>query len=132
MRTFRLPTIEVDANRCSIRYIDASIMSQPILWVIHTNKCGSIQLLGQYNIVPYEIYHLINCIHYPLYSYLISCLLCIETRFFNFWCTIQQNGYFLAYLTALSLCSHPCHTSRMAAMDIPCVNKASWCLFLCQ
>ena len=41
-------------------------MSQPVLWVIHTNKRESNQLLGQC-IVPYEIYHLINCIHYLLY-----------------------------------------------------------------
>ena len=27
--------------------VDTPIMSQPVLWVIHTNKCGSIQLLGQ-------------------------------------------------------------------------------------
>ena len=41
-------------------------MSQPVLWVIHTNKCGSVQLLG-HHIVPYEIYHLINYVHYLLY-----------------------------------------------------------------
>ena len=50
-----------------VNKVDACIMSQYMLWVIHTNKCGSIQLLGQYS-VPYEIYHPINCIHYPLYS----------------------------------------------------------------
>ena len=34
--------------------VDAPIMSQPVLWVIHTNKCGSIQLVGQSQcIVPY-------------------------------------------------------------------------------
>ena len=38
---------------------------------------------------------------------------------------IQQNGYFLAYLTALSLCLHLCHSSRMVAMDIPCVKKVA-------
>ena len=41
--------------------VDAPIMSRPVLWVIHTNKCGSVQLLGQC-IVPYETYHLINWI----------------------------------------------------------------------
>ena len=46
--------------------VHARILSQPVLWVIHTNKCGSIQLLGQC-IVPYEIYHPINCIHCLLY-----------------------------------------------------------------
>ena len=30
--------------------VDAPIMSQPVLWVIHANKCGSVQLLGQCNI----------------------------------------------------------------------------------
>ena len=36
------------------------MMSWHILWVIHTNKCGSVQLLDHYT-VPHEIYHLINC-----------------------------------------------------------------------
>ena len=49
-----------DDNEYTCR-VDASIMSRHVLWVIHTNKCGSVQLLGQC-IVPYEIYHLINCI----------------------------------------------------------------------
>ena len=46
--------------------VDAPIMSQPVLWVIHTNKCESVQLLGQCNI-PCEIYYLINHIHYVPY-----------------------------------------------------------------
>ena len=46
--------------------VHARILSQPILWVIHTNKHGSIQLLGQC-IVPYEIYHPISRIHCLLY-----------------------------------------------------------------
>ena len=41
--------------------VDAPIMSWPVLWVIHINKCRSVQLLGQC-IVPYDTYHLINCI----------------------------------------------------------------------
>ena len=27
--------------------VDAPIMSWHVLWVVHTNKCGSVQLLGQ-------------------------------------------------------------------------------------
>ena len=41
----------------------ACIMRQSILWDIHTNKCGSCQLLG-HCIVSYGICHLLNCIHY--------------------------------------------------------------------
>ena len=38
-----LPLVSLYNNR-----VDASIMSQHVLWVIHTitNKCGSVQLLG--------------------------------------------------------------------------------------
>ena len=63
--------------------VDASIMSQLVLWVVHTNKGGSVQLLGQ-GVVPYEIYHQINYI--PTYSFfhVTSCLLCIERRIFPF------------------------------------------------
>ena len=39
--------------------VNAPNMSQPALWVIRTNKCGRVQLLGQC-IVPYETP--INCI----------------------------------------------------------------------
>ena len=46
--------------------VDAPIMGQLVLWVIHTYKCGSVQLLGQCN-MPSEIFHLINCIHYLPY-----------------------------------------------------------------
>ena len=45
--------------------VDASqVMSQPVLWIIHTNKCGRVQLLLGHYTVPYEIYHLINCPFY--------------------------------------------------------------------
>ena len=44
----------------------AGIMSESILWDTHTNKCGSCKLLG-HCIVPYETYHLLNYIHYPLF-----------------------------------------------------------------
>ena len=52
-----------------------NIMSQPVLWVVHghTNKCRSVQLLG-HRIVPYEIYHLINCVHYLLYFHVSHAL----------------------------------------------------------
>ena len=51
------------------------ITRQSILWDIHTNKCGSCQLLG-HSIVSYEICYLLNCIHSLLflmwvYAYLV-------------------------------------------------------------
>ena len=60
-------------------HVHARILSQPILWVIHTNKCGSIQLLGQC-IVPYEIYHPYSL---PSVFHVILCLLCIEMKIFH-------------------------------------------------
>ena len=51
--------------------VDAPIMSQPVLRVIHTNKCGSVQLLGQCS-VPYETYHQLNGIP----TYCIFMLVC--------------------------------------------------------
>ena len=47
--------------------VDECVMSQHVLWVIHATKCGRVQLLGQC-IVPYEIYYLVNCIQYLLFS----------------------------------------------------------------
>ena len=46
--------------------VDTSIISRHVLWVIHTNKRGSVQLLGQC-IVPYQIYHLIKFDCIPTY-----------------------------------------------------------------
>ena len=63
--------------------VDASIMSQPVLWVVYTNIGASVQLLGQC-IVPYEIYHLINCIRYLLNFHLSSFLFLTEKRIFHF------------------------------------------------
>ena len=64
-------------------------MSQHGLWVVHTNKCGIVQLLGHYA-VPYEIYHPINnCPCYLVYFNLSLRMLCIEfvkRRNFRFCC----------------------------------------------
>ena len=46
------------------------MINQPVLWVIHTNKHGSIQLLGQC-IVPYEIYYQTDKL-YPLTTVFLS------------------------------------------------------------
>ena len=69
--------------------VDASIMSQHVLWVIHTNKYGIVQLLGHYT-VPYGIYHLINCPCYLMYFHGSLCMLCVEfakRRNFRFCCS---------------------------------------------
>ena len=113
--------------------VHAPIVRQPVLWDIHTNKCGRGQLLCPFDI-PCEIYQVINCIHYILYFKVIACITSL------YWkndqadahlCTIQQNACFLECLTALSLHSHLCLTSKRTAMDISLVKKASWLLFLC-
>ena len=58
--------------------VGAPIMSRPVLWVIHTNKCESVQLLGQH-IVPYETYHPINCILTYCIFMLVHAYFCIES-----------------------------------------------------
>ena len=76
-------------------------MSQPVLWAVHiaTNKCRSIQLLG-HHIIPIEIYHLINCVHYLLYFHVShTCFVLKEGFSLSKMCT-------LAYLTALNLYSY--------------------------
>ena len=89
--------------------VDVSNMSQPVLWVIHTNKCGIVQLLGHYT-VPYEIYPLVNCPCYLMYFHVNLRNLCaeiVERRDSIFAVLPEQYMSFLAHPSATNnLCSH--------------------------
>ena len=80
------------------RRVYVGITRQSILWDIHTNKCGSCQLLG-HCIVSYEI-----CYLHPLSAVFNEglCLPCVEVRIFPFFTSdqlSQQKHHFLAHLT---------------------------------
>ena len=76
-------------------------MSQPVLWVIHTNKCGSVQLLGHYT-VPYEIYPLMDCLCYLMYSNLCE--------FMRFVLNLQEEGISVSSTRLLSYLSKMYHS----------------------
>ena len=72
------------------------------LWVIRTNKCGSVQLLGLH-ILPYKIYHLINCILYLLWFHVSHASFALKEGFSLFDVRPEQNVCFLVQLFAAFL-----------------------------